>query len=455
MEKILVVDDDVSLLSIVRLLLESNGYLVADAGGSQHALQQLQTEVFDLALVDWRLNDEDGVEVMEAIHAVNPELPVIILTAFGTIEKAVQAMNRGAYGFLTKPIGREELLLQIKRALERNRLVKKVQQLKQIVERKYSFENIIAKSDKMQAVLHQVALAAETDATVHLEGESGTGKELIAKSLHAASCRKDAPFVAVNCAAIPETLLESELFGYERGAFTGAVNTRNGLMKAADGGTFLLDEISEMPLAVQAKLLRVLEEKTFYQLGSSKLVEFNARFITASNKALDAVVEAGQFRKDLYFRIRVIPIVIPPLRERKEDIYPLAKHFLNHHAARMNKPIRDFSQAALQKLFSYDWPGNVRELENTVEYAVTMTNRDVISDELVLWGRSPPRKHLKPLKEAREAFERNYLVELLELTRGNITQAAKMAGRNRADLYSILRKYELNPEDFRRNSNAH
>ncbi len=454
MDKILVVDDDVSVLNVVCLLLESNGFLVTAVTDSKQALQEVETGLFDLALVDLMLSNEDGIQLMGAFHEINPELPVIILTAFGTIEKAVKSIKQGAYGFLTKPIGREELLMQIRGCLERSRLLKQVNQLKYMVEGRYSFDNIIAKSDKMQQVLRQVALAAETDAVVCIEAESGTGKELVAKSLHLASSRRDGPFIAVNCAAIPETLLESELFGYERGAFTGAVRSKKGLMIEADRGSFFLDEISELPMAIQAKLLRVLEEKAVYPLGSSKTAEVNARIITASNRNLEAEVQSGRFRKDLYFRIRVIPIVIPPLRERKEDIPLLARHFLSRHAGKMNKEIRGFSQSAIQKLLVYEWPGNVRELENTVEYAVTMAVQDIITEELILSDRSVPQKNLKPLKDAREAFERNYLVQLLELTRGNISQAAKLAGKNRSDLYEMLRKYGVSPEGYRNKSSA-
>jgi len=304
--------------------------------------------------------------------------------------------------------------------------------------------------EKMKRVLEQVTKAAESDSSVYIEGESGTGKELIAKTLHMASPRKDGPFVVINCAAIPETLLESELFVYKRGAFTGAVYSKKGLFAQAHKGTFFLDEISEMPLSMQVKLLRVLERKEFYPLGGNKVIKVDARIVAASNKSLEEEIKRGRFREDLFCRIHVIPIKLPPLRERKEDIPPLAKHFLNKFTKKIKKEIKGFSPLALQKLMLYHWPGNVRELENVIECAVAMATEDIITEDLILQTQKLDKNNLRPLKKAKDDFEKNYLIQVMELTQGNVSQAAKIAGKYRADLYELLEKYGLNPTDFRK-----
>jgi two-component system response regulator GlrR len=301
----------------------------------------------------------------------------------------------------------------------------------------------------MLRVLDQVSQAAKSDAVVFIKGESGTGKELVAKSLHVAGSRKNGPFVAINCAAIPETLLESELFGYETGAFTGADRSKQGLFARAHRGTLFLDEISEMSLTMQAKILRVLENMEFYPLGSGKTVRVDARVITASNRDLEEEVRKGRFRNDLFYRIHVITIELPPLRERKSDIPLLARYFLKKLATKMNKDVVAFSPSALQKLMSHDWPGNVRELENTIESAVAMTVRNIIADELILPSKTSLPGPLKHFKDAKQDFERDYLLQLIELTRGNVSQAAKLAGKHRADLYELLKKYDLDPASFR------
>jgi two-component system response regulator GlrR len=302
----------------------------------------------------------------------------------------------------------------------------------------------------MKEVIEQVAQAAETDSNVYIEGESGTGKELIAKTLHLASSRRNRAFVAINCAAIPETLLESELFGYEKGAFTGANAAKRGLLARAHKGTFLLDEIAEMPLAMQAKLLRVLQEREFYPLGGGKTIRVDIRLISTSNKNIKNEVEKGNFRQDLFYRIHVIRIRLPSLQERREDILPLADHFLKKFSKQMGKELKGFTPVALQKLLLHSWPGNVRELENTIESAVVMAEQDVMIEDFMLEARDPVQESLKPLKAAKEDFERKYLVQLIEFTRGNVSQAAKLAGKYRADLYELLRKYRIDPADFRK-----
>ncbi len=450
MEKILVVDDDPSILKVIRMRLEAQGYRVITAIEAKRAKALAAENRFDAALLDLKLKGENGIRLMQDLHQIHPEMPVIILTAYGTIKSAVAAIKKGAYSYLTKPFDHEELLLQTRNGLERSRLTKEVKNLKKIVKERYGFENIITKSEKMETVLDQVAHAAESDANVFIEGESGTGKELIARTLHLASSRKDRPFVAINCAAIPETLLESELFGYQKGAFTDAARNKKGLFLQAHQGTFFLDEISEMALSMQAKFLRVLQEKEFYPIGAQKTVKVDTRFIASSNRNLEAEVKKGAFREDLFYRIHVIVIQLPPLRERKDDIPLLANYFLNKYARQTQKDITGFTPSAIQKLMLHDWPGNVRELENTVECAVALASQNIISEDAILPDHNAPDGGLQSLKDAKENFEKNYLVQLIELTRGNVSQAAKLAGKYRADLYQLLNKYDIKAADYRR-----
>lgn len=450
MEKILVVDDDPSILKVLRMRLEAQGYQVTTAIDAHGAIDLAQENMFDVALLDLKLNGKNGIELMEDLHQINPEMPVIILTAYGTIKSAVAAMKKRAYSYLTKPFDHEELLLQTQHCLERSRLTKEVKNLKKIVKERYGFENIITKSEKMEMVLDQVAKAAESDANVYIEGESGTGKELIARTLHLASLRKDGPFVAINCAAIPETLLESELFGYQKGAFTDAARNKKGLFLQANQGSFFLDEISEMVLSMQAKFLRVLQEKEFYPVGAQKTIKVDTRFIASSNRNLEAEVKKGTFREDLFYRIHVIVIQLPPLRRRKDDIPLLANYFLNKYARETQKDITGFTPSALQKLLLHDWPGNVRELENTVECAVALATQNIISETSILPDQDAAGGGLQSLKDAKENFEKNYLIQLIELTGGNVSQAAKLAGKYRADLYHLLKKYGIKAADYRK-----
>ncbi|MCG6973748.1 MAG: sigma-54 dependent transcriptional regulator [Desulfobacterales bacterium] len=447
--KILVVDDDPNILHVIKMRLVSGGYDVTTSDNAEEALSLAQKDAFDLMVLDLKLNEEDGISLMEDIHQINPNVPILILTAYGTIKSAVNAMKKGAYGYLTKPFEGHELLLQIDNCLEKKRLSREVKSLRQLVKKKYGFDNIIGKSEKMQKVFEQVTLAAETDSNVYIEGKSGTGKELIAKTLHVASNRKDGPFIAVNCAAIPDTLMESELFGYEKGAFTGANKDKKGLFAEASGGTFFLDEISEMSLSMQAKILRALEEKEFYPVGSRQTIKVDARIIAASNKNLEKEVEKGRFREDLFYRIHVIPIKLPPLQERKEDIPILSRHFLQKFSKEMGKDINGFSINAMQKLISYPWPGNIRELENTIECAVAMTKRNIITQDFILQSQESNPEGLISFKDAKENFEKNYLIQLFELTRGNVSKAAKLAGKYRADVYELVKKYNLKLTDFR------
>lgn len=450
-EKILVVDDDRNLLELLKIRLESAHYETVTALREEEAIEAVKAQTFDLAIMDLQLVHRDGIALMEDLHLISPDLPVIILTAHGSIESAVEAMKRGAYGYLTKPFEFRDLLLQIERALENRRLASEIKRLQGLLEHKYDFLNIVAKSGKMQQVLEAVSRIAKTDSTVYIHGESGTGKELIAKALHLASERKNKPFVALNCAAVPEPLLESELFGHERGAFTGAVRSRKGLFTQAHEGTLFLDEVGDMPPSTQAKLLRVLQERQFYPVGSEKSVEVDVRVVVATNKDLEEQVKQGVFREDLFYRIHVIPIYLPSLRERKEDIPSLVEHFIKKFGQQMQKGVTGLTPEAMQKLMMHDWPGNVRELENVIEYAVAMTHHDLISEDLILQTKGVvSQEPLKPLKDAKNAFEKSYLIYLLEICKGNISRAAKLAGKYRADFYDLLRKHNLNISDFKK-----
>jgi two-component system response regulator GlrR len=450
--RILLVDDDKNLVELIKMRLESANYEVTAVLKEEDAIKAVKGQVFDVSIVDLQLVRQDGISLMEELHLILPEMPVIILTAYGSIESAVEAMKRGAYNYLTKPFDPRDLLLQIERAKENCSLISEIKRLKGLLEEKYDFANIVARSEKMQKVLEVVSRIAKTDSTVYIHGESGTGKEMIAKAVHLASERKNKSFVGINCAALPETLLESELFGHEKGAFTGAIRSKKGLFVQAHEGSIFLDEIGDMPLSIQAKLLRVLQEREFYPVGSEKSIEVNVRVIVATQKDLEYQVKQGFFREDLFYRIHVIPIYLPPLRERKEDIPLLTKYFLKKFSQQMKKEVKDLTPMAMQRLMLHEWPGNVRELQNTIECAMAVTQQDVITEDLIFQTKISPVsvESLKPLKEARDEFEKEYLIRLLELCEGNVTKAAKLAGKYRSDFYDLLKKHNLKIEDFKK-----
>jgi two-component system response regulator GlrR len=447
--KILLVDDDKNLIELLKMRLESAKYEVAAAFKEEDALEAIIGQAFDLSIVDLRLFHQDGIMLMEKLHSINPGLPVIILTAHGSIESAVEAIKRGAYTYLTKPFDSRDLLLQIEKAVENRKLTSEINRLRGLLAERYNFANIVARSQKMQRVLNVVSRIAKTESTVFVYGESGSGKELIAKAIHIASERKDEPFVAINCAAIPETLLESELFGHDKGAFTGAIRNSKGLMTQAHGGTIFLDEIAEMPLSLQAKLLRALQERQFYPIGGEKPIEVDVRIIVAAKNDLKEEVSKGLFREDLFYRIHVIPIQLPPLRERKEDIPYLTEHFLKKFNKQMKKEVRALTPQSMQRLMLYDWPGNVRELENTIEYAMAMTQQDIIT-ELILPTKITLQEQFKPIKEASEAvslkgLERSAIIKALSQVGNNAPQAAKRLGISKATLYRKLKEYDISP----------
>lgn len=446
--KVLVVDDDRNLLDLIYLRLQASGYDVVAVDHEHKAKEVAVKDVFDIAVVDLQLVRQDGLLLMEELHLVNPEMPVIILTAHGSIESAVEAMERGAFTYLTKPFDSRELILQLERAKERKQLTREIVRLRELLGERFDFANIIAKSKAMQNVLDQVAQIADTDSNIAIYGASGTGKELIAKAIHISSQRKDFPFLAINCAAIPESLLESELFGYRKGAFTGAAKNHKGIFTRAYNGTIFLDEIGDMPLTIQAKLLRVLQDKTFEPLGATEPVSVDVRIIVATNKDLREEVKKKNFREDLFYRIHVIPIKLPSLRDRKEDIPPLVEHFIGKYNDAMGKNVKAITPAAIQKLMLHDWPGNVRELENTIEFAVAMTNGNTLTEDLILRKKNT-RSGLLSLQEARARFEKKYLQNLLEITGGNVSKAAELAGKYRADLYTLMKKHDITPQDFK------
>ncbi len=450
MDRLLVVDDDLNILKMLKMRLESAGYQVQTASEIEKAKDLAARNEYELAILDLKLSEGSGIDLMKSIREVDPDLPVIILTAFGTIESAVEAMKEGAYIYLTKPFDYRELLLQVKNGIEKSTLSREVKRLRSIIREDRKIQNIISQSDAMKKVLDLTCLAAESNSNVFISGESGTGKGLIAKALHYLSDRKDKPFVSLNCAAIPSTLLESELFGFEKGAFTGATARKKGLFAQADGGIIFLDEITEIPLAMQGKLLKAIEEREFYPLGSQNVVRVDIRIISASNKEIEVEVENGNFRSDLYYRIHVFPIKMPPLRDRKEDIPPLVAHFLEKYAGKMNKSIRTLAPEAFQKIMLYSWPGNVRELENVIECAAGMARDDIVGEDLIAICQSKKGGNtFRSFRESKHDFERSYLIELMTISKGNVSQAAKLAGKYRADLYALLEKYKLDPLEFR------
>jgi two-component system response regulator GlrR len=455
-EKILVVDDDHGLLTLMKARLEAADYHVTLAEKGEPALACAQEEIFNAAILDLKMEGMDGIALLEKLLQIQPYLPVIILTAYGTIASAVEATKKGAYDFLGKPFEAKDLLHRLEKAVEVGRLKVEVERLRTLVHKCFRFENIIASSEVMQQILQQVAQIAPTDSTVCIYGESGTGKELIAKAIHVSSGRSRCPFVALNCGAIPEGLLENELFGHVKGAFTGADQPKKGLLQQADSGTLFMDEIAELPLPLQVKLLRVFQEREFYAVGGVQPVKVNIRLIAATNQDLWKAMSEGKFREDLYYRIHVIPVQLPPLRERPEDIPLLAHHFLEQFSRDMNKSVEGISPEAMQRLMLYRWPGNIRELANVIERAVALAPRGVIAGDHLLLGREETPNQcagLMRLKDARSAFERTYLIQILTATRGNVSRAALVAGQYRAEFYKLMRKHDLDPGAFKEAAN--
>ncbi|HEY7788422.1 MAG TPA: sigma 54-interacting transcriptional regulator, partial [Casimicrobiaceae bacterium] len=424
---ILLVDDDPDLLKLISLRLTSAGYRVRTADSGETALATIAVERPAIVITDLRMPGIDGLQLFEAIHRQHAALPVIILTAHGTIPDAVNATQRGVFGYLTKPFDSQDLLQKVAAALEASGGEPAGSESSAGAWR----AGIITRSPRMEGLLRQAKLVADSDASVLIFGESGTGKELLARAIHQASRRSEKSFVAVNCGAIPADLLESELFGHARGAFTGAVQAHKGLFQAADGGTLLLDEIGDMPLPLQVKLLRVLQEGEVRPVGSTQAIPVDVRVISATHRDLDAQREQGLFREDLYYRLNVVSLKLPSLADRREDIPLLAAHILRRLAERYRKPTPSLAPDAMALLVAAPWPGNVRQLLNLLEQAVALATTQVIPATLVQAALKEDAAALVPFEEARKTFERDYLVRLLKITGGNVTQAAQLAKRNR------------------------
>ena len=444
---ILAVDDDVVACDLLREVLEQEGYQVSTANSGQAAIHLAREVPFDLAIIDIRMPDVSGIEVLKAVKRANTQMPVLMTTAYSSMNTAIEAIREGAYDYLSKPCKMEELTITVRRALEQSKLLRENQYFRQELRDKYKFENIVGSTPAMLAVYKTVARLVDNKATVLIQGESGTGKELIARAIHFNGPRAERPFVAVECASLAESLLESELFGHVRGAFTGAVETKKGLFEIADGGTIFLDEIAEISPGLQAKLLRVLQEHEIRRVGGTQPIALDVRVIAATNKDVEALVKVERFREDLFYRLNVVTLHLPPLRERQEDIPLLASYFLRKYNEANHKLISHITPEAMDLLCSYHWPGNVRELEHTIERAVTLTmNSALLPADL------PPRlqaqtilPHLgtSPPLLTLEELEKQHIQVVLRATHGNKKRAAQILGINRRSLYRMAKRYGL------------
>ena len=441
---ILVVDDEPVQREMIGGFLRKQGFEVIAADSAERALELFRQDAFDLVLSDQKMVNMSGLELLQAVHTINPETPVILITAFGTIEAAVAALKQGATDYLTKPLNLEELLYRIRKVSDRYRMINENRELREALRERHRIEGIIGESGQMLEVLSLVRRVAPSEATVLIRGESGTGKELIAKAIHFGSPRARGPLVKVNCAALPEALLESELFGHEKGAFTGAIGSRQGRFELANGGTIFLDEIGDLPLHLQAKLLRVLQEREYEKVGSSRPVQVNVRILAASHRPLEALIKAGQLREDLYYRLNVVTISLPPLRERRSDLSLLIEHFLRRYAEKNGKTMRGLTHEARDILLRYDYPGNVRELENIIERAVVLTRDDVIGiGDLPLTVQNPEVEGEREtnLTVATEGLERRMIRDALARSDGVQTHAAELLGISERALRYKLIKY--------------
>lgn len=446
--RVMIVDDEQNMCELIETALRMRGFDASWHTSAEKAVQTVATSDVDVVLTDLKMPGMDGIELCKRVVANRPDIPVVVMTAFGSMETAVAAIRAGAYDFVTKPIEMDMLALTLDRAVRHRQLQEKVKVLSDAVEKSSKFGQLLGASEPMLSLYDRLARIADSETSVLIIGESGTGKELVARSIHDKSRRRECPFVAINCAALPDSLLESELFGHARGAFTDARTERKGLFQQAEGGTLLLDEIGDMPLTVQPKLLRALEENRVRPVGSDTEVPFDVRILCATNRDLESAVEEGRFREDLFFRIDVIQVELPPLRARQTDILLLAQRFLEEFAARSKKRLEGISEAVAEKLLAYSWPGNVRELRNVVERAVALTRydrlavedlpekvRDYQTSQVFIGGHDP--SDLVPMEEV----ERRYILHVLDSVDGNKTLAARILGLDRKTLYRKLRQY--------------
>ena len=458
--KILLVDDNKSNIELMKVILSEEGFNVVTSSDSQDALRKLKRNNFDLVITDFLMPPGiDGIELTQEIKKKWPGTEVIILTAYGDIDSAVRAIKSGAYDFIQRPINNDILILKVKRALHNRFLNTELDKIKKIIQQDFEIQyKIVGISKSIKTILDNIRIIASTDSTVLITGESGTGKELVARTIHHLSNRRNQNFVAVNCGAIPETLLESEFFGYKKGAFTGADFDKSGLFQEANNGTIFLDEIGELPLQLQVKLLRVLQEREIRPIGSNSSIKVNVRVIAATNRNLQSLIEEGKFRSDLYYRLNVVNIHVPPLRERHDDIPLLANYFLAKFSHKYNKNVVGFSNIVMDSFIKYDWPGNVREMENVIERAVILARKNTIeATELPeeIFGNKKletffTNNMIVSYKKAKEMFDKEYITRLLEHTKGNIKKAAEISGRYRTDIYDMIKKYEIDIEGFRR-----
>jgi two-component system response regulator GlrR len=438
--KILLVDDDPGLLRLLSIRLRAEGYEVEAVESAHKALACLNRFSPDLVITDLRMDKMDGIGLLKELQTRSPGLRVVIITAHGTIPDAVVATQSGAFGFLTKPIDKDELMATVEKAMRVSGSVD--------VEEGWASE-IITRNQAMKEILNQAKMVAATDARVLINGESGTGKELLARAIHDASPRRDKPFVAINCSAMAENLLESELFGHEKGAFTGATRSHKGLFQAAEGGTLLLDEIGDMPMRLQVKLLRVLQEQQVRPVGSTEALDVDVRVISATHRDLQELMSQSKFRDDLYYRLNVVNMKIPTLDQRREDIPLLVAHFLQQISREAGQERKVYAPEAVEMLVTAEWPGNVRQLYNVVRQNVALSRSPVISAELVQQSLGEHSGKLLSFSDARDEFTRNYLSQILQITMGNVSQAARLAKRNRTDFYKLLARHDLNPDQFK------
>ena len=451
MANILLVEDQENPRKVISILLKNKGYKVKEASNGQMALDILSGRFFDLVITDVKMKPVDGMQVLKKVKKRSPDTEVIVITAYGTIESGVKAIKLGAFDYITKPFNNEEFLSVVYNALENKKTREKTKDFLQEQSKNNKFENIIINSKAMRRIFDLISQVAITESTVLITGESGTGKELIAKAIHANSLRRDKPLITVNCGSLPENLLESELFGHVKGAFTGAIKDKKGLFHEADQGTIFLDEIGEISLQTQVKLLRVLQEGEIRSVGDNQAIHVDVRIIAATNRNLEEEVEKRNFREDLYYRLNVIPIHIPALRSRKDEISPLADYFLKKYSRKLNKDVPKLSSHVLPILRNYNWPGNVRELENVIERAVTLTNKKVLNIEdfsMNLPGSQVSflRRRKKDQDLSLEQAERVHILECLERCSGNQKMSADMLGISTTTLWRKLKKYQISLE---------